>query len=107
MSQGSGGSALIFLLPIVLIGYLFITQRRRQRDAVSRQQSVQVGDEVRTTSGLFGYVVSLEDTVVTLEASPGVKLRFDRRAIASVVPPVQPSEDIGPGAPPSSPITDR
>lgn len=112
-SQGSGGSgALLFLLPIALIAFMFFGQRKRQRAAQARQQGVQVGDEITTTSGLFGRVVSLDDTVVTLEVSPGVNLRYDRRAVASVVPTVGASEQAsaevhdGPDGP-ASPITDR
>jgi preprotein translocase subunit YajC len=105
MSQGSGGSgSLIVLLPLLLIGYMFISQRRRQRAAITRQQSIQVGDQIRTTSGLFGRVVALDDAVVTLEAAPGVYLRYDRRAVAGPVIPAGPSDDPGPSSsgPPSS-----
>ncbi len=103
MSQGSGGSTLIVLLPLALIAYMFFSQRRRQRDALTRQQAIQVGDEVRTTSGLFGRVAALEATVVTLEVSPGVHLRYDRRAIAGPAPVLEPSDDAVPSSDGSTP----
>lgn len=82
-SQGSGiGSLLIFALPVLLIVYMFMQQRRRQRQAQSVQASLQIGEEVSTTSGLIGRVAAIEDAVVALEVSPGVVIRFDRRAIA-------------------------
>lgn len=81
-TTGGGGSSLIVLLPLLLIGFLFLSQRRKQRDALARQKSIQVGDEVRTTSGLFGTVAALDETVATLEVSPGIRMRFDRRAIS-------------------------
>jgi preprotein translocase subunit YajC len=85
MSSGgsSGASLLIFLLPVALIGFMVWSQRRRQRQAQSLQSQLTVGDEVCTTSGLFGRVTSLENSVVTLEVAPGVQLRFDRRAIGT------------------------
>lgn len=112
MQNGSGGGgALIFLLPIALIAFMFFSQRRRQKATAQRQQGVQVGDEVTTTSGMLARVVALEDSVVTLEAAPGVHLRFDRRAISRITPPVAvPMDDAtdlgddGPSAPPTPPI---
>jgi len=85
MSNGgsSAASLLIFLLPVLLIAFMVFSQRRRQREAQSLQAGLAVGDEVCTTSGLFGTVTSLDDTVVTLEVSPGVTVRFDRRAIGT------------------------
>jgi preprotein translocase subunit YajC len=85
MSSGgsSGASLLIFLLPVALIGFMIWSQRRRQRDVQSLQAGLSVGDEVVTTSGLFGRITSIDGSVVTLEVSPGVQLRFDRRAIGT------------------------
>ena len=52
------------------------------------QSSLGVGDEVTTTSGLFGRITELDDNVATLEVSPGVTIRFNRRAIAGPAPTV-------------------
>jgi preprotein translocase subunit YajC len=85
----NGGSAtglLIFLLPVLLIVWMVFTQRKRQKDIQSLQNSLAVGDNVCTTSGLFGRVTSLYDSSASLEVSPGVTVRFDRRAIGSKVP---------------------
>jgi preprotein translocase subunit YajC len=81
MTSGALANLVFFGLPILLIGFLVLTQRRRQRDIAQLQGSLAVGDEVRTTSGLFGRIVELDDTVATLEVAQGVRLRFDRRAI--------------------------
>jgi len=81
-TNSGSSSLLIFALPVLLIGWMFITQRRRQKAAQSLQSSLAVGDEITTTSGLFGTITALEDKVATVEVSPGVNLRFDRRAIA-------------------------
>lgn len=87
MSSTSGSSSLlIFALPVLLIGFMFITQRRRQKAAQSLQASLGVGDEVTTTSGMIGLITALDDRFATLEVSPGVGVRFDRRAIAGPAP---------------------
>lgn len=80
-SQGLGALLLPFLL-ILLVGFMFWSQRRRQRAAVDLQSSIDVGDEVCTTSGLFGRVVSMDELVMHLEISPGNVVKFDRRAVA-------------------------
>lgn len=75
-------SLLIFALPVLLIGWMFYTQRRRAKAVQSLQSSLGVGDEITTTSGVFGTITALDDKVATVEVSPGVSIRFDRRAIA-------------------------
>ena len=86
--SSSSGSAnlLIFALPVLLIGFMFITQRRRQKDTQRLQSSLGIGDQVTTTSGLLGRITALDDQVATLEVSPGVSIRFNRRAIAGPQP---------------------
>ncbi|WP_295694865.1 preprotein translocase subunit YajC [Lapillicoccus sp.] len=80
-NQGLGALLLPFLL-ILLVGFMFWSQRRRQRAAVDLQSSIDVGDEVCTTSGLFGRVVAMDDLVMHLEIAPGTVVKFDRRAVA-------------------------
>ena len=83
-SGGSAGSLLILLLPLLLIGLMFWTQRRRSRQFQQAQSELNVGDAVATTSGLLGRLVALDDQVGSIEVADGVVLKFDRRAI---VPP--------------------
>ena len=94
MSNGGSplASLLIFALPVLLIVFMVFTQRKRQRETRSLQAALSVGDEVCTTSGLFGTITTIDDAVVTLEVSPGVTVRFDRRAIGtrSTAQPAQP-----------------
>lgn len=80
-SQSQGGSAWIWFIPLILLAFMFLLSRRRQRQMQTAQRQVQVGDQVSTTSGLLGELVELDDNIATIEAAPGVRLRFDRRAI--------------------------
>lgn len=81
--QNGGAGLLIFLLPVLLIVWMVFTQRKRQKVVQSLQDSLAVGDTVCTTSGMFGTITALEAGEVTLEVSPGVSVRFDRRAIGT------------------------
>jgi preprotein translocase subunit YajC len=103
MSQGAGlGNLLIFALPVLLIIFMFMTQRRRQREVKAVQSSLSLGDEVTTTSGLLGRIVALDERIATLEVSPGVRIRFDRRALAGPAPAAAPQDSPEDG--PSSPV---
>ena len=82
MLTGSGlGYLLVLLLPFALLIFIVSTQRRRAQQVQAMQASLSVGDEVVTTSGLYGTIVALDDTVVTLDTGAGSTLRYDRRAI--------------------------
>lgn len=106
-SGGSSASLLIFLLPVLLIAYMIFGQRRRQREVQSLQSSLKVGDEICTTSGMFGTVTGIEGAVVDLEIASGVTIRVDRRAIGSKVSPVAaPLDDAGADASDASDSTE-
>lgn len=90
-SGSGGGSLLLLLLPLLLLGYLFYSQRRRQRKVTQVQASLQVGDEVMTSAGLYGRITELDPQTVHLEIAPGVVTRFDRRAILAPQGPAQPA----------------
>ncbi|UUZ43569.1 preprotein translocase subunit YajC [Janibacter limosus] len=86
MNQGSQtASLLLLLLPLVLIGFMLWSARRRQRTMAEFSASLQVGDEVFTTSGILGRIIELDDDRARLEVAPGTVLTFDRRAIGMKV----------------------
>jgi len=64
-ASSSGGSAsfLIFALPVLLIGFMFVTQRRRTKETQRLQSTLGVGDEVTTTSGMLGRITALDDQI--------------------------------------------
>jgi preprotein translocase subunit YajC len=88
-ANGGGGSPLLTFLPIILIivAMYFLLIRpnsRRRREQAELQASLAPGDEVRTVGGLYGTIVASDAESVTIEAAPGVELRFARGAVASV-----------------------
>jgi preprotein translocase subunit YajC len=87
----SGKSSGTSLLPIILIVVLFMivymtmTRRSRARQAQQAQTNVVPGARVRTTSGMYGTVTSVEDNDdVMVEVAPGVSIRMMRRAVVPV-----------------------
>ena len=77
------GYVVILLLPFLLLVFMMYTQRKRAQQIQALQASLVIGDEVVTTSGLYGTVVALDERVVTLDTGNGVTARYDRRAIGS------------------------
>lgn len=82
-NNGNGSTSLIILLlPVLLIGWLFWTQSRRQKQMRAFSSALNVGDQVVTSSGIFGTVRHLDDSSAWLEVADGVTIRVDRRAVA-------------------------
>jgi preprotein translocase subunit YajC len=83
--SSSGGSIISFLfLPLLLVGAYFLMirpQRKRQKAAQSLQRSIEVGDEVMTTSGVYGFVTGFDGDIAWLEVDDNVQLRVARAAI--------------------------
>lgn len=90
---------LVALLPLLAILALFWfmvvrPQQRRQKEVVRLQESIQVGQRVMMSSGIFGTVVSLADDRARLEIAPGTQIDIARAAIAKVDEPLpQPGTD--------------
>lgn len=97
-SGNSGSSSSTFLLIglVILMGaLLFISNRRKRRVAQQQQETLKVGSEISTTSGMLGTLVEIDDKIAVVEVSPGVRMRFIRRA---VVPRATLLPDVAPGA---------
>ena len=93
------------LFPIVLLALfavvLFILparqRKRMQAQAQALQESLTVGTQVTTTSGIHGTVAALGERTVDLELAPGVVVTFVRPAIMEVRSPVVVADDDGTG----------
>jgi preprotein translocase subunit YajC len=85
-SSSGGGSALGLLLPFLIMGvamyFLLIRpQKRRQRDQAALQSAIEIGDEIMTTSGLYGFVTGFEGDIAWVEIDDNVQIRVARQAI--------------------------
>ena len=88
-TKSSGTNLLPILIIVVLFGVLYMTmirpQRARRQQAQQMQNTVAPGSRIRTTAGIYGTVVSVEDPDVVVEVAPGVNIRMLRRAVMEVV----------------------
>lgn len=90
-SADPGGSSIIsfLFLPLILLAMYFLMirpQRKRMRDQQNLQQSVEVGQDVVTTSGVFGTITGEDGpNRFWLEIDDDVQIRIARAAIQNVV----------------------
>jgi preprotein translocase subunit YajC len=88
--QAPGGFDLSSLFPIVMVAAIFwfvvIGPERKNRKAREAMLAgIKKGDKVVTTGGLYGHVAQVQDQVVTLTVADGVRMRFARHAIQSIL----------------------
>jgi preprotein translocase subunit YajC len=83
--SGGGGSAFsivfLFLIPVAMYFLLIRPQRRKMRSQQALQSSIDVGDEVMTTSGLYGFITGFDGDIVWLEIDDNVQIRVARAAV--------------------------
>lgn len=76
---------LLALIPLALYFFMIRPQRRRIRDQQTLQRSLGVGDEVVTTSGIFGFITGEDGDKFWLEIDDDVQIRIARAAVQSKV----------------------
>jgi preprotein translocase subunit YajC len=86
------GPVIVLAVTLGLTWLLFILpQQRRIRAHQAVVARLQVGDEVMTTSGMFGTITALDDETVSLEIAPGTVARFARGAVAQLTTDATPA----------------
>jgi preprotein translocase subunit YajC len=75
--------AIVWLVLMAGVFYLLLWRPQQRRMAATRslQGHLELGDDVMTTSGIFGKIVELGDDDLRLEIAPGTVVRVARGAI--------------------------
>lgn len=76
----------------VLIAMMFMSSRKRKKQAEALLSSVEVGSSVVLHSGIVGEVVSIDGDRAVIETTPGTKIAFLKGAIRSVDASAKPAE---------------
>ncbi|MFP5577851.1 MAG: preprotein translocase subunit YajC [Acidimicrobiia bacterium] len=88
------------LVPIAILAVMYavliMPQQRRVKEHRAYVASLQVGDDVVTTSGLFGTVTALDDDRARLRIAPDVEITMARMAIARAQSAVAPADPTPP-----------
>ena len=90
--------SLVFLLAIPAVMYFVLIrpQRKRQREQAELMSAIDVGDEVVTTSGIYGFITGKEDDKFWLEIDENVQIRIAKAAVQGKIgEPVAPAVESG------------
>lgn len=86
---GGGLPGLALFLPLILLfGYMFYSQQRKQKKWQATLGQLKTGDKVITTGGIRGTVVALKDDALHLRVPPdNLRIEVTRSSIVSVTTP--------------------
>lgn len=79
------------LILIIVVFYFFMIrpQMKKQKEVAAFRNSLQKGDKVVTTGGIYGKIIELKDNTVLLQVDDNVKLRVDKSALVKDMSDVQ------------------
>ena len=83
--SGSMWSSIIMMALIIVVFWFFIIrpQRKKDKETAKMRSELQVGDEIVTSGGIIGIIVSMkEDSLVIETGSDRSKVRLARWAIS-------------------------
>lgn len=77
------GSPFTMIILAFAIMYFFMIrpQRKRQREIENFRNSLQVGQEVVTSGGLYGKIKQVDNNIVSVEVAHNVVIRVDKSAV--------------------------
>lgn len=85
--QAASGSSIMSFLPMVLIIVVFYffmirPQMKKQKDHKKYIQELGVNTKIVTTAGIHGRIVEVGETTFLVDVGSGVRIKFDKSAIA-------------------------
>ncbi len=93
--QGQEANPLMSFLPLILIVVVFYffmirPQMKRQKETRQFREGLKKGDKVVTTGGIYGKIISVQETTVNLEIAKDVHIKVDKNGIVRDMADVQP-----------------
>lgn len=92
--MGNNSLGLVFIVVMIVAFYLLAIRpnQKRRKETQAMLQALKPGNEIVTTTGMYGKIVAMEaDDTVLIEVAPGVTCKYMKQAIMRVVPEVTPS----------------
>jgi preprotein translocase subunit YajC len=97
--QAPASNPLMSFLPLIFIVAIFyflvfMPMQRQKKTQANMLQSLQSGNEVLTTGGIVGTIVSITGDMLVVRVKPdNIKLQIARSAVSSVVNPEKSVEE--------------
>jgi preprotein translocase subunit YajC len=82
--QGSNPLNQILLLVLLIVVFYFFMIRpqvKRQKDLRNFRESLQKGDKVITTGGIYGRINNISGNIVTIDVGNNVVIKVDKSAL--------------------------
>lgn len=85
-AQGQAGAGasfwvMIILLFVVMWFFMIRPQRKQQKELENFRNSLEKGDKVITSGGIYGTIDEIKETSVLIKVDGEVKLRVDKNCI--------------------------
>jgi preprotein translocase subunit YajC len=82
-SAGSPLNSILFLVLLIVVFYFFMIrpQVKRQKDLKNFRESLQKGDKIITTGGIYGKINNIAGNVVTIDVGNNVTIKVDKSAL--------------------------
>lgn len=87
--QQGGGMNMIFMMLIMFVIFwvvLIRPQQKQRKELAAKQAALKKGDKVITIGGMHATVNAVSDKTVSLKISEGNFVKYDKSAIATVLP---------------------
>lgn len=93
-ANGAEPNPIMTFLPMILIIVVFYffmirPQMKKQKEITAFRNSLQKGDKVVTTGGIYGKIIEMKDNYVLLQVDDNVKIRVDKAALVKDMSDVQ------------------
>lgn len=82
-AQGGGTQFWIMIIAIFAIMYFLMIrpQRKRQKEIENFRRSLQVGQDVVTSGGIYGKIKEIQDNAILMEIAHNVVVKMDKTAV--------------------------
>lgn len=86
-AKGYGGDFWLLLVALVAVFYfvMILPEKKNRKKRADLLAGLKKGDKVMTTGGLYGTVAMVQNDVVTLQVADGVRMRFSRVAVQTIL----------------------
>lgn len=87
-----GGSVITGLIPFILIFILFYflilrPQQKQNKEKENMLKNLKRGDNILTTGGIYGKIVSISGDVLIVEIAKGLNIKVSRPGVAGLASP--------------------
>ena len=97
LAEGGGlfGNPLVMMILMFVIFWVILIrpQQKQRKELAAKQAALKKGDKVITIGGMHAIVNAVSEKTVSLKLAEGTFVKYDKTAIATVIPSKSGGED--------------